>query len=134
MDQKKFCSECNVGARYLGLTSAPLAESSARQKYSSSFEILLLLSDKRNVALHPVPSLLLWDSRVQAKGSPTEWPAFLHISGLSPCGLLPYCYYRNTSFVNNSDADNSALWHHSLSDSQKTSLAFVFQHSQMCLR
>lgn len=67
MDQRKFCPQCSITARYLGLTFVCLAQFNARQKYSSIFKLFLLLFDKRTVALCPGPGLLLQDSRVQTK-------------------------------------------------------------------
>lgn len=67
MDQRKFCSQCSIMARYLGLTFVRFAQFNARHEYSSIFKLFLLLSDKRTIVLCPGPGLLLQDSRVQNK-------------------------------------------------------------------
>lgn len=128
MDQKKFCFECSTRARYLGLTFVCLAQLSARQKYRSIFELLLLLSDKRSPALCPGPGLLLWDSRVQTERAarPAVRP---HSSGL-PLLTTPVLLLQKRS---SPAADAPALQHHSLSHLQCTFLALGFSHSQMHL-
>lgn len=62
MDQRKFCSQCSITARYLGLTFVCLA------LFKRIFKLFLLLSDKRTIALCPGPGLLVQDSRGQTKG------------------------------------------------------------------
>lgn len=107
MDQKKFCFECSTRARYLGLTFVCLAQLSARQKYRSIFELLLLLSDKRSPALCPGPGLLLWDSRVQTERAarPAVRP---HSSGL-PLLTTPVLLLQKRSSLLNSCCRHSCF-------------------------